>query len=136
MIRLLIADDHPGVRFALVELFRSTPDIAVVAECADGDEVLAAAHAARPHVALLDLVMPRMTGLEAAAQLRTEWPAVKVVLLTGTVGGNWVAQARSLGAAGFLTKDEDAEALPDHIRAVAAGGSAWPEAAATGGRPR
>ncbi|MCF6736884.1 response regulator transcription factor [Blastococcus sp. KM273129] len=135
VIRLLIADDHTGVRLALVDLFGSTPDIAVVAACSDGDEVLPAARSTRPHVALLDHVMPRMTGLEAAAQLREECPDVRVVLLTGTVGSGLMAEARALGAAGFLAKGEDSDALTDHIRTVADGGSAWPETAACGGRP-
>lgn len=136
VIRLLIADDHPGVRSGLVDLFRSTADITVVAECTDGDEVLAAARSSRPHVALLDLVMPRMTGLDAAAHLRAECPAVKVVLLTGTVGSSSMTEARALGVAGFLAKGQDSDALPAHIRTVAGGGSAWPEAAVAGGLPR
>lgn len=135
MIRLLIADDHTGVRLALEDLFGSTPDISVVATCSDGDEVLPAARSTRPHVALLDHVMPRMTGLQAAAQLRAECPEVKVVMLTGTVVSSVMAEARALGAAGFLAKGEDSDALPHHIRTVADGGSAWPEPVATGGRP-
>ncbi|MGY1835306.1 response regulator transcription factor [Blastococcus sp. SYSU DS0510] len=135
MIRLLIADDHTGVRLALCDLFDSTADIAVVATCSDGDEVLPAARSTRPHVALLDHVMPRMTGLEAAAQLRHECPGVRIVLLTGTVLSSVMEEARALGAAGFLAKGEDSDALADHIRTVAHGGSAWPEAAACGGRP-
>lgn len=126
VIRLLIADDHTGVRLALCDLFEATPDIAVVAACADGDEVLPAVRSTRPHVALLDHVMPRMTGLQATAQLRLEHPEVRVVLLTGTVVGSVMSEARSLGAAGFLAKGDDSDSLPDHIRTVAGGGSAWP----------
>jgi DNA-binding NarL/FixJ family response regulator len=127
VIRLLIADDHTGVRLALVDLFGSTTDISVVAACTDGDEVLPAARSTSPDVALLDHVMPRMTGLEAAKQLRAECPGVKIVLLTGTVLSSVMAEAKALGAAGFLAKGEDSDSLPDHIRTVAVGGSLWPE---------
>lgn len=125
MIRLLIADDHPGIRRGLVELFESTDDIVVVAECADGLEVLTATTDCEPHVALLDLLMPRMDGLEAARRLRENCPGIKVVMLSGTTGAGRVEEARRLGALGFIPKGVDPRALPDHVRTVASGGDLW-----------
>ena len=131
MITVLIADDHPFVRAALVALFAATDDIEVVAECSDGSEVLAAAQRTRPQVVLLDLVMPGATGLEAARELQEAGLPCRVVMLTGSYGAASVREARAQGVVGYLLKGDDPGALPDHVRTVAAGGTAWSEAAAT-----
>jgi len=125
VIRLLIADDHPEVRRGLVDLFEATDDIRVVAVCSDGDEVLVAAGASRPHVALLDLLMPRMDGLRAAGRLREFHPDVEIVMLSGTTAPDRIAEARHLGARGFIPKGTDPCALPDLVRAVASGSDLW-----------
>lgn len=125
MITMLIADDHPLVRGALVDLFSGTGDITVVAECADGSEVVPAARQTRPDVVLMDLVMPRMTGLEATAALLAEQPESRVIVLTGSFSPASVREAHALGAKGYLLKDEDPGSLPDLVRTVAAGGTAW-----------
>jgi DNA-binding NarL/FixJ family response regulator len=122
---MLIADDHPLVRGSLVDLFSSTGDITVVAECADGTEVVSAALQTRPDVVLMDLVMPRMTGLQATAALLAVQPEARVVMLTGSFSPAAVREAHALGAKGFVLKEEDPALLPDIVRAVAAGGSAW-----------
>ena len=82
MIRVLLAEDQAMVRGALAGLLSLEPDIEVVAQVARGDEVLEAALAQRPDVALLDIEMPGADGLEAAAQLRGELPECKVLMLT------------------------------------------------------
>ncbi len=125
MVTLLIADDHPFVRGALVDLFTATGDITVVAECADGTEVVPAARRTRPDVVLMDLVMPRMGGLEATAALLAVQPEARVVVLTGSFSPASVREAHALGARGYLLKDEDPSVLPDLVRTVAAGGTAW-----------
>ena len=125
MIRLLIADDHAGIRHALVDLFAATDDITVVAVCADGTEVLVATVDSRPDVALLDLLMPRMDGLRAAGRLREFHPDVEIVMMSGTTAPDRIAEARHLGARGFIPKGTDPCALPDLVRAVASGSDLW-----------
>lgn len=132
VIHVLVADDHPDVRASLAQLLDQSPDIEVVAACADGDEVLVAARATRTDVALLDLSMPRRSGLEAAGDLREALPEIRIVIVTGTVDAAAVLRAYQLGAAGYVLKSEDPpDALIELVRVVAAGGSAWGSAALT-----
>jgi DNA-binding NarL/FixJ family response regulator len=125
VIRLLIADDHPLVRFGLTDLFTATEDVRIVAECTDGDEVLDAALRTRPDVALLDLRMPRLGGLEAAELLLDALPGIRVVIFTGTDSLESAHRARALGVAGFLLKGHRPDELAQRIRAVAAGSTVW-----------
>jgi DNA-binding NarL/FixJ family response regulator len=129
VIKVLLADDHPLVREALGGVIAETPDIRVVAECADGTEVVEAALRTEPDVVLMDLVMPRMTGLEATRHLLATRPDARVLMLTATVTVATACEARELGIAGYLVKGERPGDLPQHIRAVAAGRSAWCTAA-------
>lgn len=139
MIRVLIADDHAFVRHTLVDLLGQSTDLRVVAECADGDEVLEAALATHPDVALLDLAMPRRSGLSAARELLASAPSVRVVILTASLDPAAVREARDVGVAGYLLKGEEPDELCRHIRRVAGGGTAWSAAASaaleTGSRP-
>jgi DNA-binding NarL/FixJ family response regulator len=125
VIRVLLADDHEFVRTALVELFESTDDITVVAECDDGDQVVAAAGQSMPDVVILDLAMPTRTGLEAARDLLAVDPGVKIILLTGNSSAAAVEESRAMGLAGYVLKGEDPTELLEHVRTVAAGGTAW-----------
>jgi DNA-binding NarL/FixJ family response regulator len=129
VIRVLVADDHPFVRAALVDVLTAREDIDVVAECEDGDQVVAASQRTSPDVVLLDLRMERMPGLEAARVLLSVDPGARIVVLTGSPSATTVDEARALGAAGYLVKDLPAEELAEHLRVVAAGGSAWDAAA-------
>lgn len=127
MIRVLLADDNAFVRSALAQLFTAGTDMEVVASCADGDEVVEAARATRPDVVLLDVAMPRMDGLEAARRLLAVQPDARVVFLTANPSASTLRQARELGAVGYLVKDLDPDDLCEAVRAVARGGTAWPE---------
>jgi DNA-binding NarL/FixJ family response regulator len=130
-IRVLVVDDHRFVRAALTDVLEAADDIAVVGECADGSEVAAAVDHLHPDVLLLDLQMPVMDGLTAAGAVRSDHPEVRIVFLTGGLSAASVRAARAVGAAGYLLKGEDPAELPAHVRAVAAGGTAWhPRAAA------
>ncbi|MET8745754.1 response regulator transcription factor [Streptomyces sp. NPDC004728] len=121
MIRLLLAEDQSMVREALAALLGLEPDIEVVAQVARGDEVLAAAHAHDIDVALLDIEMPGMTGIDAAAALHRELPAVKVVVVTTFGRPGYLRRAMESGADAFLVKDAPASQLAAAVRKVLAG---------------
>ena len=125
MIRVVVVDDHRLLRDALTELLEAAGDISVVGQCADGCEVAEAVSHLHPDVLLLDLQMPTMDGLTAARGVRKPHPEVGIVFLTGGLSPASVRGARAAGAAGYLLKDDDPADIPGHIRAVAAGGTAW-----------
>lgn len=120
-IRILLAEDQSMVREALAALLGLEPDIEVLAQVARGDEVVTAAGAHDVNVALLDIEMPGMTGIEAAAALRAAHPAIRIVILTtfgrpGYLRGRWRPAASA-----FLVKDAPAAQLAAAVRKVLAG---------------
>jgi two-component system response regulator DesR len=117
-IRLLIADDQALVRGALAALLDLEPDLEVVSEVGRGDEVIAAAQAAKPDVALLDVEMPGLDGIEAAAALRTAVPGVRILMVTTFGRPGYLRRAMEAGAAGFVVKDTPAAQLADAVRRV------------------
>jgi two-component system response regulator DesR len=117
-IRLLIADDQALVRGALAALLDLEPDLDVVAEVGRGDEVIDAAKNSRPDVALLDVEMPGLDGIEAAAALRTAVPGVRVLMVTTFGRPGYLRRAMEAGAAGFVVKDTPATQLADAVRRV------------------
>ncbi len=117
-IRLLIADDQALVRGALAALLDLEPDLEVVAEVGRGDEVLEAARTAKPDVALLDVEMPGLDGIEAAAALRSAVPAVRILMVTTFGRPGYLRRAMEAGAAGFVVKDTPAAQLADAVRRV------------------
>ncbi|MGH3672069.1 MAG: response regulator transcription factor [Pseudonocardiaceae bacterium] len=121
MIRVLLADDQALVRGALAAMLGLEPDITVVAEVGSGDGVLPAARRTHPDVALLDVQMPGLDGLAAAAALRAELPACRVLICTTFGRPGYLARAMATGAAGFLVKDAPPEQLVDAVRRVHAG---------------
>ena len=124
-IRTLIVDDHAFVRMSLQLLFDETDDICVVGACADGSEVVAAAAELAPDVVLMDVKMPTVNGLEATRQLLAVQPQVRVLILTGTFDPSYTADVKAVGAAGMILKGDDPSNLPERVRAVAAGKTAW-----------
>lgn len=121
MIRVLVAEDQAMVRGALSALLGLTDDIDVVAQVARGDEVVPAALAAKPDVALLDIEMPGLDGLSAAAALNEQLPACRVLILTTFGRGGYLRRAMASGAVGFLLKDAPAAELAVAIRRAMAG---------------
>lgn len=121
MIRVLLAEDQALVRGALAALLALEADLEVVADVGRGDEVVPAALAARPDVAVLDIEMPGLDGLTAASQLRTALPACRVVMLTTFGRPGYLRRAMEAGARGFLLKDTPASTLADALRRVARG---------------
>jgi DNA-binding NarL/FixJ family response regulator len=123
-VRVVLADDQAMIRSGLHLVLRAEPDIAVVAECADGIEAVAAVREHRPDVVLMDVRMPRLDGIEATRQLRALGEPVAVLVLTTFDDDDVLWGALDAGADGFVLKDSPAEALGAAIRAVA-GGGAW-----------
>ena len=121
MIRLLLADDQSMVRGALAALLNLEDDLEVVAEVGRGDEVVAAAVRVGPDVALLDIEMPGLDGLAAAAALAAELPAVRVLILTTFGRPGYLRRAMEAGALGFVVKDAPAAQLADAVRRTARG---------------
>jgi two-component system response regulator DesR len=122
VIRILVAEDQSLVRGAIVALLGLEGDLEVFADVARGDEVVPAAIASRPDVALLDIEMPGLDGLTAAAQLRTALPSCRTIVVTTFGRPGYLRRAMEAGASGFLLKDAPAAQLAEAIRRVAAGG--------------
>ncbi|WP_392899109.1 response regulator [Streptomyces sp. LN699] len=120
-IRILLAEDQSMVREALAALLGLEPDIEVLVQVARGDEVVAAARAHDVNVALLDIEMPGMTGIEAAAALRAALPGLRIVVLTTFGRPGYLRGAMEAGASAFLVKDAPAAQLADAVRRVLAG---------------
>jgi two-component system response regulator DesR len=121
VIRVLVADDQDMVRGALAALLSLEDDIEVVAQVDTGEEVVPAARAERPDVALLDIEMPGMDGIAATAALRAALPRCRVLVLTTFGRPGYLRRAMEAGASGFMVKDTPAEQLADAIRRVHAG---------------
>jgi two-component system response regulator DesR len=121
VIRVLLAEDQAMVRGALVSLLDLEDDIEVVADVGRGEEVLAAARAAVPDVALLDIGLPGLDGLEVAELLRERLPELRVLMLTTFNRPGYLRRAMEAGAAGFLLKDAPAAELARAIRSAHAG---------------
>jgi two-component system response regulator DesR len=121
VIGVLLAEDQAMVRGALASLLGLEDDLEVVAQVGRGDEVLEAARHARPDVALLDIGMPGLDGLEVAELLRAELPDVRVLILTTFNRPGYLKRAMEAGAAGFLLKDSPADDLARAIRDAMAG---------------
>lgn len=121
MIRLVIADDQALVRGALAALLGLESDIDVVAEVGRGDEVLDAVLASHADVALLDVEMPGMDGIAAAALVRERAPDCKVLMVTTFGRPGYLRRAMQAGAQGFVVKDTPAKQLAEAVRKVASG---------------
>jgi two-component system response regulator DesR len=121
VIRVLIAEDQTMVRGALRALLDLEDDLEVVAEVGRGDAVVDAAREHRPDVALLDIEMPGLDGIEAARALATAVPEVRAVVLTTFGRPGFLRRAMEVGASGFLVKDAPVAELARAIRAVVAG---------------
>lgn len=117
-IRVLIADDHTIVRKGISALLATEPDIQVVGEAKDGVEALALAQSLNPDVVLMDLVMPRLDGIEATRQIALKQPGARILVLTSFAADDKVFPAIKAGALGYLLKDSDPEMLVEAIRRV------------------
>lgn len=129
-IRVLVVDDHPVVREGLAAILSSEPDITVVAEAADGQQAVGLYRAYRPAVTLMDLRLPKMSGVEATAAIRRQFPAARIAVLTTFDGEEDIYRALQAGARAYLLKSASRDELLATVRAVAAGGRRIPPAVA------
>jgi two-component system, NarL family, response regulator DesR len=120
-IRVLLAEDQAMIREALAALLSFEDDIEVVAQVGRGDEVLKAARDSNPDVALLDIEMPGLDGLAAAAALKRSSPGTSIVILTTFGRPGYLRRAMESGVSGFIVKDSPADKLAHTIRQVKAG---------------
>jgi DNA-binding NarL/FixJ family response regulator len=120
-IRVAIADDHAVVRQGLRTFLELQDDMEVVGEAEDGDEAVALVEETQPDVVLLDLVMPRVDGIEATRRIRERSPTTRILVLTSFADDHTVLPAVRAGAAGYLLKDVQPPELARAIRTVHAG---------------
>lgn len=120
-IRILIVDDQQLMRQGLSTLLELESDMEVVGQAGDGAEALTRVETLKPHVALMDIRMPRMNGVEATRQIRERFPSTQVIILTTFDDDEYVFEGLRAGAMGYLLKDVSADDLADAIRRVARG---------------
>ena len=126
-LKILIADDHSLMRVGLNALFGHQKDMTVVGETADGQAAVRLAQTLHPDVVIMDLMMPRMNGVEATKRIRAALPDTKVFLLTSFGTAPELAHAIRNGATGAFIKSAPTEEIVDAVRAVAAGREAFPD---------
>jgi DNA-binding NarL/FixJ family response regulator len=141
-IRVVLADDHAVVRKGIREFLESEDDIQVVAEAADGAAAVVVVAKHQPDVAVLDIQMPAMTGIEATRRIKAEHPSVRVLVLTAYDDDPYIFALLQAGASGYVLKTADSSELVHAVRAVHRGESALDPAVAqkvvqqlTSGRP-
>jgi len=121
VIRVVLADDHNLVRAGIRALLERIPEVRVVGEAGNGREALALIAREKPDVALLDIGMPELNGLEAADRITRETPRTRLVMLSMHANEGYVAQALKVGVAGYVLKEACAEELPLLLRAIMRG---------------
>jgi DNA-binding NarL/FixJ family response regulator len=123
-ISIVLADDHPVVLHGLADVLRSNADMKVVAVCSDGTTALEAIRKSSPNVAVLDVLMPGLSGIDVLESITAEGLPTKVVILTATASDGQLLRAIAGGAQGLVLKEEALTDLVQCIRAVA-GGRPW-----------
>ena len=124
-IRVLLVDDHPSLRAGLRSRLEKERDIEVVGESGDGEEALRLASERTPHVLVLDMEMPGLSGVEIARRLRDAELPVRVLALSAHDSEEYIVTVLDSGAAGYLTKQEPLETIVSAIRGVARGEDGW-----------
>jgi DNA-binding NarL/FixJ family response regulator len=120
-IRIVVADDHPIFREGLIKLLEAKPDLQVVGAAADGADALALVAKLEPDLVLLDLSMPRMTGMVALRELKSQAVRARIILVTASIERSEIVAGLQLGAQGVVLKESASDVLFKSIRAVMAG---------------
>lgn len=123
-IRVLLADDHEVVRKGIREFLEEDSGIEVIAEASDGERALAFAGELRPHVAVLDIQMPRLTGIEVTQRIKKDLPEIKVLILTAYDYDPYIFAALQSGANGYVLKTARSHEITQAVHTVYDGGSA------------
>lgn len=124
VIQVVLADDHSVVRRGIRELLEEEDDIQVIAEATNGTEAVDLTLKHQPDVAVLDIQMPTMTGIEAARQIKTKAPDVRILVLTAYDDDPYIFAMLQAGAGGYVLKNAPSDELVRAVRTIAAGGSA------------
>ena len=122
-IKILIADDHAVVREGTRQILEHEPDLTVVAEASDGEEAVKLAGSAKPDVAIIDISMPRVDGIEATKRIKALYPSIAVLILSAYDDEQFIFGLLEAGAAGYLLKSVRGRELIDAVRQVYAGES-------------
>ena len=117
-IRIVVADDHPVVRFGVKNMLMNDPNFDVVGEAEDGDQAVTQTLDLEPDILLLDLAMPKLPGLEAMRAIMSRSPRVKILLLTSTISTQQIIEALQIGARGIVLKDSVAGDLGEALTSV------------------
>jgi two-component system response regulator NreC len=120
-IRILLADDHPMVRSGLIKLLEPFKEFIIIGEASDGEEAVAMTKKLEPDVVIIDLSMPKLSGVEATKIIRKNFPSAKVLVLTMYDNEEYVYQILKSGAGGYMLKNSGRDELAAAIRAVARG---------------
>jgi DNA-binding NarL/FixJ family response regulator len=129
-IRVVLADDHAMVRKGIRDFLEEDASIRVVAEASDGEEAITLVGREQPDIAVLDIQMPRLSGLEAARRVRKEFPNVRVLMLTAYEDEPYILAALQAGVSGYLLKTASSDELVHAVRAIAGGETALSPAVA------
>jgi two-component system response regulator DevR len=130
-LRILIVDDHQMFREGIRRRLEQEPDITVVGEAASAEEALAKVPQTNPTIVLLDIRLPKVSGIELARRLRQQWPDLKILVLTGYDFDQYVRAVARVGVSGYLLKTAPQDAVVQAIREVAAGGAVLPPSIAS-----
>jgi DNA-binding NarL/FixJ family response regulator len=120
-IKVLIADDHALFREGTRSLIEQEKDMEVVGEASDGAEAVKLVKQLHPHVVLMDIAMPRVNGIEATRQIKSDYPSIAILILTAYENDQYIVALLEAGAAGYLLKNVSGADLVNAIRAVHAG---------------
>ena len=120
-IKILIADDHAVVREGTRHILEQEPNLEVVAEAGDGEEAVRLAGTSKPDVAIIDIAMPKLDGIEATKQIKSLYPTIAVLILSAYDDDQFVFSFLEAGAAGYLLKSVRGRELIDAVQAVHAG---------------
>ena len=126
-IRVLVVDDHPIVRSGLITMLNSEPGIEPIGEAKTGIEAIAQFNKLHPHVTLMDVRMPELTGVEAIASILKDFPDARIIILTTYEGDENIHRGLQTGAKGYLFKDSDRSEILKAIRIVHAGQNYIPQ---------